>query len=355
MNFHLVALPHTNVNKEHSSCAFNQKVMKFGQMMKSLGHNVTLYSSEKYETSACDLHVTCISEEDRVACLNGKHYTQASFDYTLPHWKEFNGKVIKYMKDLIKPKDFICVIGGFAHKEIADTFPENMTVEFGIGYSGTFAKYRVFESYAWMHSVYGQQQGAQSAQGIWYDDVIPSYFNPDEFPVATTGDDYYLFVGRITPDKGVNLASEVCKKMRKRLIIAGPKFGQEPPEYGEYVGEVGPEERGRLMANATAVFVPSVYLEPFGSVAVEAQMCGTPVITTDWGAFVETVIPGMTGLRCRSFQEFCQATEAVKQLNRQFIRDNAQNTWSMEVVAKMYDAYFTRLMTLWGEGFYANY
>lgn len=352
--FHLVALPHTNISDEHSSCAFNSKVKKFGQMMRKLGHKVILYSSEKYDPSVCDLHVTCISEEERVACLEGKHYTQASFDYTKPHWVKFNANVIKYMKNEIKPKDFICVIGGLAHKEIADAFPANMTVEFGIGYSGTFSKYRVFESYAWLHTVYGQQQGAQSAQGFWYDAVIPSYFNPDEFPAATTGDDYFLFIGRITPDKGVNIASEVCKKMRKRLIIAGPKFGQEPPEYGEYVGEVGPEKRGLLMANASAVFVPSIYLEPFGSVAVEAQMCGTPVITTDWGAFTETVVQDLTGYRCRTFKEFCQATEDVYTLDRSFIRDNAQKTWGMDKVATMYNDYFTRLMSLWGEGWYAN-
>jgi hypothetical protein len=47
-----------------------------------------------------------------------------------------------------------------------------LAVEFGIGYPGSFAKYRVFESYAWMHTTYGAQRGAD-IDGVWYDAVIP--------------------------------------------------------------------------------------------------------------------------------------------------------------------------------------
>lgn len=312
------------------------------------GHTVYLYSSEKADNVA-DHHFMCITETERVACLEGKHYTQASFDYTKPHWKKFNATVIEMMKPIIQEKDFICVIGGLAHKEIADAYPNNMTVEFGIGYSGTFAKYRVFESYAWMHTLYGQQQGAQAAQGIWFDDVIPSYFNVDEFPYTPRRDDYFLFIGRITDDKGYKIAQDVCKKLNKKLILAGPG---PHSGYGEFIGEVDAVQRGKLMSRAQAVFVPSTYLEPFGSVAVEAQLCGTPVITTDWGAFTETVEDGLTGFRCRTFKEFCQAVERVDTLKKSTIRTRAIRLYSMETVAQQYEEYFSRLMTLWQDGWY---
>lgn len=351
MRFHVLSLPHTSVTKDFPSCAYTQKVYKFCKMMKSLGHYVVLYSPEKVDSTICDLHVNCLSEEERIASLNGEHYTKGSFNYTLPHWRKFNENAIRYMRSLLEPQDFICTIAGIAHKEVADAFPGHITVEFGVGYQGTFSPYRVFESYSWMHMIYAQQQGPQSAQGIWFDEVIPNSYEVEDFP---RGDpqDYFLYLGRITPDKGVNLASEVCKKMNKKLIVAGPLFGQNPPEYGEYVGEVDSERRAHLLSNATAVFTPSLYLEPFCGVAVEAQMCGTPVISTDWGAFVETVEDHKTGYRCRSFKEFCSAVRTIHSLDRSYTRGRAQKLYSTGRVKHIYEKYFYRLMTLWRNGFY---
>ena len=58
------------------------------------------------------------------------------------------------------------------------------------------------------------------------------------------------------------------------------------------------------LARRGSVRVPTYYIEPFGGVAVEAQLCGTPVITTDFGAFPETVQHGITGYRCRTYKQF---------------------------------------------------
>ena len=348
MRFHLVALPHTNVNTEHSACAFNQKVLKFSRMMKGLGHEVFLYSSEITDDVATE-HITCITEDERVACLEGKHYTDASFDYSKPHWVKFNNKVVEEIKSRRQPKDFVCIIGGLAHKPIADQLPDMQVVEFGIGYPGTFAKYRVFESYAWMHTVYGSGNTNPGAiDGSWYDDVIPSYFDLDDFPFQAQKEDYYLFVGRLIDRKGYKIAQEVCEKLGERLIIAGPG---EIEGYGEHVGVVGPQERSKLMGGAKALFVPTIYVEPFGSVAVEAQLCGTPVISTDWGAFVETVIDGVTGFRCRNFQQFLDAARNVDKLDPALIR-RLNEKYSLDNIAKRYQDYFERLLTLWDDGWY---
>jgi glycosyltransferase involved in cell wall biosynthesis len=119
-----------------------------------------------------------------------------------------------------------------------------------------------------------------------------------------------------------------------------------------YVGEVGPQARGELMSYATALFCPTIYIEPFGSVAAEAQLCGTPVLCTDWGAMTETVEHGHTGFRCRNLSEFIQGMNDVKHLHRHYIRERAVGLWSLENVAKKYDTHFKRLMTLWTEGWY---
>ena len=349
MRFHLVGLPHTNTTKEFTACAFTENVRKFAIMMTSLGHDVFLYSGE-FNEAPCTEHIMCITEEERLRSLNGNHYTLASFDYSLPHWQKMNKNIINEMDKRILPKDFICVIGGLAHKGIADAFPGNMTVEFEVGYGGIFAKYKVFESYAWMHVCYGAAvSNPHDVDGQFYDDVIPGHVDINDFPFRETPDDYYLFIGRLIERKGYQIAADVCKALGKRLVVAGQGT---PPAYGEYVGVVGTEERARLMGGAIASFVPTIYTEPFGLVVAEAMACGTPVITTDWGAFPENVVHGVNGFRCRTLQEFIDAAVAAPSLDRKAIREYAVDRFGLEANALLYEKYFTRLMTLWGKGFY---
>ncbi|HEY8359352.1 MAG TPA: glycosyltransferase, partial [Ramlibacter sp.] len=375
MRFHVVALPHTHVTSAFASCAFSQKVLRFCQMMTGLGHEVFLYAGEQNDAPVAE-HIVCVSEADRAVLVGDRHYTAA--DWGHPGWHTFNSKVIDEMGSRLQQKDFICLIGGYAQKPIADAFPNHISVEFGIGYAGTFAKFRVFESYAWMHMVYGAQAGsADRADGNWYDAVIPNQVDGALFPdpeirepqhggagmrgplgprtmpdgaevwpskaeedaaraeerlsnrihdisckqcrewiakSRSEENDYYLYVGRLIDRKGYRIAQEVCESLGKRLVLAGPG---EHHGYGEFVGEVGPYHRYRLMSGAIALFAPTIYVEPFGTVHIEAMACGTPVISTDWGVFTETIEQGVNGFRCRDFSEFCNAANKVKDLDRQ--------------------------------------
>lgn len=403
MRFHVVSLPHTQVTSQYAACAFTQKVARFCQMMKAKGHKVFLYAGEEADAPRDEL-ITCITEEQRKMMLGpGQHYTTIDWGRHT-YWHQFNQNAIRAMGERLEQQDFICLIGGHAQKVIADAFPAHLSVEFGIGYSGTFAKYRVFESYAWMHAVYGAQAGDPShADGFWYDAVIPNQFDPALFPEiknlrpkglhgpidfglrGITDEEakakefivklssavarerrlheitckqcnpkgYYLYVGRMIERKGYKIAQELCESLGKRLILAGPgdQWG-----YGEFVGEVDPAERYNLMAGATAMFAPTIYVEPFGTVTIEAMASGTPVLTTDWGAFTETVSQGVDGYRCRTWSEFVEAMakiESGRHLHRRHIRRRAFERFSIDVVATQYDAYFKRLSTLWGKGWYA--
>ena len=349
MRFHVVSLPHTNTTLDFTACAYTEKVRKFCIMMKNLGDTVFLYGGE-FNEAPCDEHIVCITEEQRLKAVGNNHYSAASFDWNLPHWVEFNGNVIKGIQERLEHKDFICLITGYASKPIADAFPNELSVEFGIGYGGWFANYKVFESYAWMHACYGSKvNDPHTLDGKFFDTVIPSYIDVDDFALQEEPDDYYLYIGRLTERKGYQIAVEVCKALGKRLVIAGQGT---PPSYGEYVGVVGTEERSKLMGGAIATFTPTIYVEPFGTVAIEAMACGSPVISTDWGAFTETVVHGLTGFRCHTMQEFVDATEKVKTLDRPLISAYAKGRYGLDTVGLMYEEYFTRLQTLWGKGWY---
>ena len=356
----ILSLPHTQLTAEYVSCAYTQKARKLADMMVKLGYKVYVLASEENDSKGELL--TCISKKEQQQFFGDPgEYKKTFYNITWGpedvHWLHFNNNAIKHIEKLIKPKDLILTFAGVCQKQVADAFPDNMTVEAGIGYTGVFSKYRIYESYAWQNFIHGRQDNDNIE---WYETVIPNYWDPQEFPFSVgTGDkkgEYFLYVGRLIDRKGYSIAQQVCQRLGKRLILAGQLGqGEKFKGYGEYIGTVGVEERGKLMSRAIAVFTPTWYLGPFEGVHVEAQLAGSPVITTDFGVYTETVINGFNGQRCSTFKEFVDATkwaETLKASDRRAIQESAQHQWSMDSVGHLYDAYFKRLMTLYKDGWY---
>jgi len=320
LRLHVVSLPHTQVTEEYFSCAYSAKVHGFVRMMMSLGHEVFLYAGEETTSEPTEL-ITCISEEQRAEAVGNNHFTSTSFDNTLPHWQIFNGNAIKEISKRIQPKDFICIIGGLAQKPVADSFPENISVEYGVGYSGVFSNYRVFESYAWKHAIYAQHRNAASVDINFMDTVINPYFDPKMFSMQLEKKDYYVYLGRLTKRKGIDIASQVCEHLGVELILGGT--GDYRPAYGTYIGNVKAEDRAALLGCALGAFSPTIYLEPGCNSHLEALAVGTPVLSTDLGIFTETVVNGKNGYRCNSFADFLTAAEKVKTLDDREIATDA--------------------------------
>jgi hypothetical protein len=83
-------------------------------------------------------------------------------------------------------------------------------------------------------------------------------------------------------------------------------------------------------------------------------MCGTPVITSDWGAFPETVVHGVTGYRCRTLDHYLWAARNIDKINPSTCRYWAEANFSVEKVAPMYEEYFQMLNDVCGDGWWTR-
>ncbi|HKK67350.1 MAG TPA: glycosyltransferase family 4 protein [Bacteroidales bacterium] len=169
----------------------------------------------------------------------------------------------------------------------------------------------------------------------------------DNFTFRSLHGDYLLFFGRIHPDKGTSQAISIALQSEMKLIIAG--FIQDENYYrkhilpyidGEqivYTGNVGPQERDKLLGSAYALLHPISFNEPFGLSVAESMFCGTPVIAFDLGSMPELIEDGKTGFLVQSVDEAVDVLPSVTNLSRQLCRERALNKFSMQ---KMTDSYY---------------
>jgi glycosyltransferase involved in cell wall biosynthesis len=368
MRFHIISLPHTKVSKEYNACAYSQKVLNFHKMMQSLGHETFDYSAEGSQ-AYCNEHIDIISNAEQQKFFGKTDWKKNTFpiqwDPTQLYWRLTNTRAAEEINKRKQKKDFVCIVGGLCQKPIFDIVGEESTinVEPFVGYTGIFSKFRVFETYTHQALCYGIL--SQDPDFKCYDAVIPNYFNPDDFEFCDKKKDYLLYIGRLIRRKGLQVVLEIQKATGMNLILAGQgvisqtddllktEEGIDIPlnDKISYAGYADVKLRSQLMREAKAVLMPTTFLEPFGGVAVESQLCGTPVITTDHAAFSFTIKHGVTGWRCHTLEQFVYAATHLD-FDYQKIRDIAEANYSIHRVKYMYEEYFKSLMTLWGSGWY---
>ena len=100
--------------------------------------------------------------------------------------------------------------------------------------------------------------------------------------------------------------------------------------------------------------MPTVFIEPFGGSGAEAQLCGTPLIAINYGAFRENVEDGKTGYLCNTLADWVESIKRVHLIDRQYVADRARSLWSLDVVGKQYDLVFNQMADQRDQGWYAT-
>jgi glycosyltransferase involved in cell wall biosynthesis len=159
---------------------------------------------------------------------------------------------------------------------------------------------------------------------------------------------YLAFLGRISPEKRVDRAIEIARRVGMPLKIAA-KVDRVDREYFEqviepllhdplfeFVGEIGEHEKDDFLGNAYALLFPIDWPEPFGLVMVEAMACGTPVIAYRNGSVDEVMEQGRTGFIVEDLEDAVDAVRRVPSLSRARCRAVFEERFTAERMAADY-------------------
>ncbi|MGC1321386.1 MAG: glycosyltransferase family 4 protein [Candidatus Udaeobacter sp.] len=166
---------------------------------------------------------------------------------------------------------------------------------------------------------------------------------------------YLAFLGRVSPEKRVDRAIEIAKRVGMPLKIAAKvdradrryfKRDIEPlltQSHVEWVGEISDQQKNEFLGNAYALLFPIDWPEPFGLVMIEAMACGTPVIAYDRGSVPEVMENGVTGFIVSDIEQAAEAVGRVRDLSRARCREVFEKRFTASRMASDYINAFTRL------------
>ncbi len=170
------------------------------------------------------------------------------------------------------------------------------------------------------------------------------------------GGNYLAFLGRVSPEKGLDKAVEIARRCGMPLRVAAKIYPEEESYYEneiapllkaspwvEFVGEVGGAAKDAFLGNAHAVLFPINWAEPFGLVMIEAMACGTPVVAFRRGSTPEVLIDGLTGFVVDDILGAVEAIKKVPLLDRRLCRQSFVDRFGAARMARDYEAVYRRL------------
>jgi glycosyltransferase involved in cell wall biosynthesis len=167
---------------------------------------------------------------------------------------------------------------------------------------------------------------------------------------------YLAFLGRISPEKRVDRAIEIARRVGMKLRIAAKVDNLDRAYFEsciapllrepgvEYVGEIGEGEKSDFLGGAAALLFPIDWPEPFGLVMIEAMACGTPIVAYQGGSVPEVIEEGVTGFMVEGIEDAVSATRRATSLSRRRCRERFETRFSAQRMAEDYLAVYRKLV-----------
>ena len=178
----------------------------------------------------------------------------------------------------------------------------------------------------------------------------------DSFEFYNQPGKYLAFLGRTSPEKGLDRAIEIAKRSGMPLKIAA-KIDPADRLYFEstikplldsslieFIGEIGSSEKNAFLGNAAALLFPIQWSEPFGLVMIEAMACGTPVIAFPTGSVPEVMEDGISGFIVPDVDSAVAAVNKIGEISRQKCHQHFLRHFTSTRMAQDYLKIYQRLL-----------
>lgn len=189
------------------------------------------------------------------------------------------------------------------------------------------------------------EQARRAPDNLRIAEVIHHGLLLDRYEFRDQPGDHVLFLGRMSPDKGIDVAIRVAEEAGIPLVIAAKMREPNERRYfsevikpmlnrnAEYVGEADVETKTRLLSTARALINPIQWPEPFGLVMIEALACGTPVVGYPSGAAPEIIDSGRTGFLPHDEVGLIESLRRIDEIDRRMCRQVAEERFSAQRMA----------------------
>jgi len=192
---------------------------------------------------------------------------------------------------------------------------------------------------------------------IPYIGTVHNGIDLDSYTYREDKEDVLVYIGRANPDKGPKEAIGIARRAGLPLQMILKR--SEPPERAYFEREIEPllasdielhenvshEMKVEMLGRACAMVFPTRWPEPFGLVMVEAMACGTPVVTTNWGAAPELVADGVTGFCRDGDDDLVESIGAARKLSPAACRARVVERFSAQAMVRGYEAVYEQVLT----------
>ncbi len=301
------------------------------------GHHVTLFASGGSQTRG---RLVSTYAEPPSAQLGDAFVEAPALLEAYAHWDEFDIIHDHTMLGLIAGANVPVPVAHTVHGQVIPTF------------------YRLYERLAGRVEVVAiSRNQASTLPPSCRPTVIYNGTDLERFPFAADSrGEYLLFVGRMSPEKGILSAIEIARRVAMPLLVLAKVNEQPEREYFEALVKPalrGVEHEVRLQSshtekvaayqNALATLFPIDWPEPFGLVMTESMACGTPVIAFRRGSVPEVIADGRTGFVCDGIEQAAEAAGRTKLLSRADCRAWVEENFSAERNVALHEELFLRM------------